>query len=218
MNPTRIMAEATLNGTDREPVIRGLATSPDGHGGWRNTSASTPGGSALDDNPDAMVVLRSNDASRVEPRENAAEDETQDTVPQHVHNRSEPMQSSVVVLPPKLREPPYGFRLLQQWEGTVTSVTEQEFTAELWDLTDERNAREEAAFEIEEVPPGDLSLLTQGAAFRWSIGYRTWPDGQRECVSHLRFVRLPAWGRATVKAVEEQAVELQARFGLDAND
>lgn len=113
-----------------------------------------------------------------------------------------------------MRETPYTFQLLQQWEGTVTELADVEFTAELRDLTDPTNYREEAAFDLDEVSPDDRQLLALGAVFRWSIGYRTSAAGQRERVSHLRFVRIPGWRRSVVAEIEQQAAKLQEQFPL----
>ena len=119
------------------------------------------------------------------------------------------------VLPvPPLREVPYTFRLLQQWEGTVTEVGEGEFTAELRDITEPANCREEAVFDTDEISPDDQPLLELGAVFRWSIGYRTSAAGQRERVSQLRFVRIPGWRRSAIMDVECRATQLRDRFPL----
>ena len=119
------------------------------------------------------------------------------------------------VLPvPSAAEAPYSFRLLQQWEGTVTGIAVDEFTAELRDLTEPANHREEATFDLDEVSPGDRQLMALGAVFRWSIGYRTSSAGQRERVSQLRFVRIPGWRRAAIAEVKQRAAELRERFPL----
>ena len=119
------------------------------------------------------------------------------------------------VLPgPPAPEAPYTFRLLQQWECTVTEIAVDEFTAELRDLTDPANYREEATFDLDEVSPGDQQLIALGAVFRWSIGYKTSVAGQRERVSQLRFVRIPGWRRSIVAEIKQQAAKLQERFPL----
>ena len=115
---------------------------------------------------------------------------------------------------PPIRKAPYTFRLLQQWEGTVTEITGGDFTAELRDLTDPDNYREEAIFELDEVSPGDQPLLALGAVFRWSIGYKTSAAGQRERVSQIRFVRIPDWRKSAVEEIKRQATRLQKRFPL----
>ena len=137
------------------------------------------------------------------------------TLAQTSLNQPREATGRVHVLPvPPVRESPYTFRLLQQWEGTVTECGEIEFTAELRDLTDPTNYREEAAFDLDEVSPDDRPLLELGAVFRWSIGYRTSAAGQRERVSQLRFVRIPGWRRSAIADVEQRAAELQQRFLL----
>lgn len=129
-------------------------------------------------------------------------------------NRPATTPSRQVLPVPPVRNAPYNFRLLQQWEGTVTEIADDEFTAELRDLTDPTNYREEATFELDEVSPGDQSLLAPGAVFRWSIGYRTSASGQRERVSQLRFVRIPGWRKSAVEEIKRRATELRERFPL----
>lgn len=129
--------------------------------------------------------------------------------------QSMPVSAVRYVLPvPPAAEAPYTFRLLQQWEGTVTEIAADEFTAELRDLTDPANYREEATFDLDEVSPGDQQLIALGAVFRWSIGYRTSAAGQRERVSQLRFVRIPGWRRSAIAEVKQGAAELQQHFPL----
>ena len=106
------------------------------------------------------------------------------------------------------------FRLLQKWEGTVTAVIEGEFIAELRDLTEPANYREEATFDVAEVSPDDQPLLVPGAVFHWSIGYRTLAADQRERASQLRFVRIPCWHGAAVAEIKRRAAQLQERFPL----
>ena len=122
--------------------------------------------------------------------------------------------SSRVLLMPPPRKAPYRFILLQQWEGTVTDIRETEFTAELRDATDPTSPREEAVFDIEEISPGDLSLFVLGSVFRWSIGYRTSIEGQRERVSHFRFVRIPGWRKSAIADMEDQAAALRRSFPI----
>lgn len=130
-------------------------------------------------------------------------------------NQPEAAAATRYVLPvPSMQGSPYTFRLLQQWEGTVTELAEGELTAELRDLTDPTNYREEAIFDLDEVSPDDQALLALGAVFRWSIGYRTSAAGQRERVSQLRFVRIPGWRRSAIAEIKQRAAQLQERFPL----
>ena len=129
-------------------------------------------------------------------------------------NQPAPAPLRYVLPVPPARKELYTFRLLQQWEGTVTEIADGEFTAELRDLTDPANYREEATFERDEVSPDDQPLLALGAVFRWSIGYKTSNAGQRERVSQLRFVRIPGWRKSAVEEIERRATQLQERFPL----
>ena len=120
-----------------------------------------------------------------------------------------------VIRVPQIHAPPNQFRLLQQWEGTVTSVGAEDFVAQLKDLTRESSAREEAMFPREEIAADDLALLVPGAVFRWNIGYRTSVDGQRERISNLRFVRIPGWRKSVIQRIKDSARELMEQFPLD---
>ena len=105
------------------------------------------------------------------------------------------------------------FQVLQQWDGTVTEIADSEFTAELRDLTDPSNYREEATFDIAGVSAADQPLLVLGAVFRWRIGCRVLA-GETVTVSQLRFIRSPAWRRSDVEDIRRRARRLQARFPL----
>jgi len=119
-----------------------------------------------------------------------------------------------VFLFPAIPQPAYRFRLLQKWEGTVTSVGDNEFVAVIRDLTDPSFPPEEATFSVEEVPEPDLSLVFSGSIFYWNVGYETTRSGQRKRVSVLRFRRLPAWTRSDIEAVRRTAATLKSLFGL----
>ena len=129
-------------------------------------------------------------------------------------NQPAPTPLRYVLSVPPARKALYTFRLLQQWEGTVTEIADGEFTAELRDLTDPANYREEATFELDEVSPDDQPLLALGAVFRWSIGYKTSNACQRERVSQLRFVRILGWRKSAIEEIERRAAQMQERFPL----
>lgn len=105
------------------------------------------------------------------------------------------------------------FEVLQQWDGTVTEIADNEFTAELRDLTDPSNCREEATFDIADVSAADQPLLVLGAVFRWRIGCCV-SAGGTVTVSQLRFIRSPAWRRSDVEDIRRRARRLRARFPL----
>lgn len=106
----------------------------------------------------------------------------------------------------------YRFSLLQQWEGIVRDVGSNDFIAELRDLSDPAQPLEEATFNFDEVSDDDRALILNGAVFLWSIGYRT-RHGQKERVSLIRFLRLPAWSARAVERVKRRAAVLEKAFG-----
>ncbi len=118
-----------------------------------------------------------------------------------------PMRETAV-LPdtlPKSPSPeiPVRFVPLQKWEGTVTAMTEIEFTAV---LREPGEHDEEATFDIEEIPPGDRHLVCPGAVFYWSVGYRDRSQRVRE--SLIRFRRLPVWTKKELARAEREADEI----------
>jgi hypothetical protein len=99
--------------------------------------------------------------------------------------------------------------MLQQWEGTVTKVAHDEFSAVLRDLTQPTRPEEQASFPFEQVPDADGSLVVPGAVFYWSIGYEVTLTGTRKTVSMLRFRRLPAWSRSELRRIKIDAERFQ---------
>ena len=111
--------------------------------------------------------------------------------------------------------PDYTFKLLQQWEGYVTAIRDGELIATVHDAKGSGGPEEEVVFDVAEVADGDLELLKSGSYFRWSIGYRTGPTKQKERVSFLKFVRLPAWSARDIKRVSLRASALAPLFEED---
>ncbi len=104
---------------------------------------------------------------------------------------------------PSLRETP--FAPLQEWEGYVQSVSDNEFTASLFDITNKRETEdEEADFSIDDLTEDDKKLLKPGAVFRWLIGYRN-IGGTKERSSKIVFRRLPQWTDSDFDAAEKKA-------------
>lgn len=82
---------------------------------------------------------------------------------------------------------------LQQWEGYVVDVHQDEFTARLTDLTAAAShEEEEALIPMTEVADNDAELAVLGGVFRWVIGYERSPSGTKKRVSQIVFRRLPA--------------------------
>ncbi len=84
------------------------------------------------------------------------------------------------------------FHPMQEWEGTVTEVDGDTFTARLTDLTADKSvAEEEADFLVDDITDDDRQLLVPGAIFRWAVGYQRSSGGSKKRVSHIVFRRLP---------------------------
>lgn len=85
----------------------------------------------------------------------------------------------------------YELRFLaeQLWEGTVSTVLPEEFTAR---LIDSRSGEEdEATLPTSDVSEEDLSLLAPGAEFYFSIGYQYSRSGNIQRCARIRFKRIP---------------------------
>jgi hypothetical protein len=99
------------------------------------------------------------------------------------------------------------FVLMQKWEGVVTKIIDEFFTATLKDLSAE-GEDEEAEIPIEEISPADIKLLAPGAVFYWCIGYRDTLIGQRIRASEIRFRRLPTWSVRELQNARKEAEEI----------
>jgi hypothetical protein len=102
--------------------------------------------------------------------------------------------------------------VLQQWEGTVREVRGGEFVADIFDLTNSSNPREEVVLPVDEVSPSDVPLLEPGAVFYWHISYETSQGGQRTRVSEIRFRRWPPWTRGELRVIEKEATALMEQL------
>lgn len=123
------------------------------------------------------------------------------------------LEPSVVPVP-QLKIGADRFDLRQQWEGTVQTVEGEDIVAVLRDLTEPARPDEEVTIGIDEVSPDDRALVSPGAIFYWSIGYRTSRFGQVERVSAIRFRRLPAWSKRDIRRIEERTRELMDFLGV----
>ena len=98
---------------------------------------------------------------------------------------------------------------MQEWEGIVIEITDNDFVARLIDVTDrDRPGDREATFPLTEVSASDISMLVPGAIFRWTIGMQRLPGGTKQRISQVVFRRLPAWTKTDIS----QADELAARW------
>lgn len=99
------------------------------------------------------------------------------------------------------------FISLNKWEGIVTDISKEKFTALLLDLK-EGGAQEMMEFLKEELSDEDLPLLRIGAVFYWNIGYET-INGQRRKSSLIRFRRLPDWTQEDWDGILDHAQKLK---------
>ena len=64
------------------------------------------------------------------------------------------------------------FAATQEWEGYVTAIYDDYFTADLRDVTaNEDDVGEVAEIPIDAISPDDRSKLVEGLVFRWLVGY-----------------------------------------------
>ena len=84
------------------------------------------------------------------------------------------------------------FHTLQEWEGYVIDVSENEFTARLLDLTADANVEdEEVTIPLSELAETDDKHLNLGSIFRWVIGHEYSEKGTLRRVSEIIFRDLP---------------------------
>jgi hypothetical protein len=106
--------------------------------------------------------------------------------------------------------PKHRFTLLQKWDGCVLEADDATFTARLIDGNG-AFPTQQAVFSRDELSPEEESLVTPGAPFVWTIGYRHRPN--RERVSSLYFRRLPTWSAEELKNAAEKGKELASAIG-----
>ena len=81
---------------------------------------------------------------------------------------------------------------LQEWEGYVTEITENEFVARLIDITAGLpHETEEAVIPLAEVSDHEALNIDVGSIFRWVIGYERASGGIRKLVSRIVIRDLP---------------------------
>lgn len=107
----------------------------------------------------------------------------------------------------------------QEWEGVVSSIDHDKFTARLTDVTGlPTTPQEEADFPLELVSEDDRDLLAPGAIFRWSIGYQRLPSGTKQLISQIVFRRLPQWTARDIARADEILATLAAHFSSRNGD
>ena len=100
------------------------------------------------------------------------------------------------------------FIAIQEWEGYVTSVYFDKFTAVLNDLTSlDYTPAETMDFPLDDLMQDSLHLVKPGALFRWSIGYQI-RNGSKSRISRVIFRRLPAWTKQDLQAAQLGTISL----------
>jgi hypothetical protein len=95
---------------------------------------------------------------------------------------------------------------MQEWEGVVTSVTRDSFWAKLVDVTAGSEVETEVAeFDLRDIAREDQGQLSEGAIFRWTIGYYNRSNGMRIKASRIVFRRMPAWSKRELSEALERA-------------
>lgn len=99
--------------------------------------------------------------------------------------------------------------LLQEWEGYVSSLNDESFTAFIRDLMPSGSNEDEYI----EVPlnilrDNDRRRITPGAIFRWSISYTTSQTGITKRNNNIVFRHLPAWTKVDLSKAEQEAMDI----------
>ena len=100
----------------------------------------------------------------------------------------------------------------QEWVGRVTAIHNDEFDARLRDLTDDQ--REVATIDLEEISPEDRARMHVGSLFHWVMGYERSVSGTRSNVSRIVFLDPPRLTVRDLKAGQEWADRLRAKWHL----
>ena len=101
------------------------------------------------------------------------------------------------------------FFAVQEWEGHVTAIGDETFSARLVDVNADGDAEsEEADLPLSDLSPDERLHLRCGAIFRWTIGYEIMRSRQRKRTSQIIFRQLPRW---TVQEVEAARAAGSAR-------
>lgn len=101
------------------------------------------------------------------------------------------------------------FHTLQEWEGHVLEVSEDEFTARLLDITTNAEEEdEEVTFPLSELAETDHKHLCPGSIFRWVIGQEYTVKGTLRRVSEITFRELPVMSASDISEGQEWAREI----------
>ncbi|MFW5700919.1 MAG: hypothetical protein ACOCWM_04440 [Cyclobacteriaceae bacterium] len=102
---------------------------------------------------------------------------------------------------------------LQSWKGIIVELKDDCFIAELQDLTN-GGTNEIVEIELLSVSPDDLNLVSVGASFYWSIGYKM-NYGQITKESIIRFQRLIEWDSDDYDQATDRASNLLSKLIIE---
>ena len=106
---------------------------------------------------------------------------------------SEDETPKVIQLPkfePIKERPNESFAAMQEWEGIVTEIAEDSFSADLIDITaGDDIVSETAEIPFFEISPTDKQSLKVGMIFRWAVGFNQKASGNRARQSLIYFRR-----------------------------
>lgn len=119
--------------------------------------------------------------------------------------------ASMPLVPPSFRAMP-SLHALQEWEGYVVEIRDDDFTARLVDLTGGADYEdEEADIPLCEVSAADAEKIRVGSIFRWVIGYER-AAGPVRRVSQIVFRDLPAISAGDLSASMAWASSVETAF------
>lgn len=127
-----------------------------------------------------------------------------------------PRSAGVDILPPLVEPvPTASLHALQEWEGYVTHIGDDEFGAQLVDLTARDSvAGDDAVIPLNEISAEDRLRIEPGSIFRWVIGYERTVGGTRRRVSQIVLLDLPRITDRDLERGREWADRLRAQWGL----
>lgn len=139
-----------------------------------------------------------------------------------IEQTNSPLVPSGATIRPRLRVVAPGritrLKTRQLWYGTVTEINDQGFVAILSDKTNPENPDEQASFEFDlsEISPEDLQLVSLGSSFYWTIGTELSVARQVTNVSRLEFRRMPRWTKSSLARAKNNADQIRELFGKEA--
>ena len=101
--------------------------------------------------------------------------------------------------------------ILQKWEGVVLERDETKFSGHLYEGNEDFPLKC-AEIDLEELAVEDRDLVTPGAPFVWTIGYRI-RHGTRTRFSEIYFRRLPRWTKEEIDSAKIAGAALSEDAG-----